>query len=355
MKKPRLIAVIPLRSARARGHRETLPIIAVTTPIAGTITGEGETGVAERGRTEDERCDERHRVRLEEVGGHARAVTDVVAHVVGDGGRVARVVLRDALLHLAHQVGADIRGLGEDPAADPHEHGDQRRAETEPLQHLGRVGGVDEHHTGGPEQAESHRDHSDHATGTESDLHRFVRDGGEILFRFPLRWSRLTRGRGHPHIAPHGEPHADVSGSCREKRTHQEEEGTPGALRPVVGRQQEQQEEHDDGENTDRAQLPGQIGVRALLDRRGDLLHAFGALAGRQDLAYEQLGDDQRGDGDDRHHDDDQPVAVGEYRRREGGGSVGKRGFLRQCCHWGGEELRHTSSLTLSAQVVDGL
>lgn len=38
MKKPRLMADIPLRSAR-RGATAKMPIIAVTTPIAGTISG----------------------------------------------------------------------------------------------------------------------------------------------------------------------------------------------------------------------------------------------------------------------------------------------------------------------------
>jgi hypothetical protein len=33
-----------------------------------------------------------HRVGLEQVGGHAGAVADVVADVVGDGGRVARII-----------------------------------------------------------------------------------------------------------------------------------------------------------------------------------------------------------------------------------------------------------------------
>jgi hypothetical protein len=42
--------------------------------------------------------DGRDGVGLEEVGGHASAVADVVAHVVGDDGRVARVVLGDARL-----------------------------------------------------------------------------------------------------------------------------------------------------------------------------------------------------------------------------------------------------------------
>ena len=48
------------------------------------------------------------RVGLEQVGRHAGAVADVVAHVVGDHGRVARVVLGDAGLDLADDVGADV-------------------------------------------------------------------------------------------------------------------------------------------------------------------------------------------------------------------------------------------------------
>ena len=48
-------------------------------------------------------------VGLEQVGGHAGAVADVVAHVVGDGGGVAGVVLGDARLDLADQVGARRR------------------------------------------------------------------------------------------------------------------------------------------------------------------------------------------------------------------------------------------------------
>ena len=58
-------------------------------------------------------------------------VADVVADVVGDRGRVARVVLGDAGLDLADEVGADVGGLGVDAAADAGEQGDRRRAEPE--------------------------------------------------------------------------------------------------------------------------------------------------------------------------------------------------------------------------------
>ena len=74
---------------------------------------------------------ERHRVGLEQVGRHAGAVADVVADVVGDHRRVARVVLGDAGLDLADQVGADVGALGEDAAAETREDRDQRGAEGE--------------------------------------------------------------------------------------------------------------------------------------------------------------------------------------------------------------------------------
>ena len=68
---------------------------------------------------------------FEQVGGHAGAVADIVADVVGDHRRVAGVVLGDAGLDLADQVGADVGGLGEDAAAETREDRDQRGAEGE--------------------------------------------------------------------------------------------------------------------------------------------------------------------------------------------------------------------------------
>ena len=87
--------------------------------------------MAEAGVAQDHGGDDRHFVALEDVGGHAGAVAHVVAHVVGDGGGVARVVLGNVGLDLAHQVGADVGRLGVDAAADPHEQGQQRAAEAE--------------------------------------------------------------------------------------------------------------------------------------------------------------------------------------------------------------------------------
>ena len=92
--------------------------------LAGEVGGEGEDAEQHHGDRGD-------RVGLEQVGGHAGAVADVVADVVGDHGRVAGIVLGDPRLDLADQVGADVGGLGEDAAAETGEDGDQRATEAE--------------------------------------------------------------------------------------------------------------------------------------------------------------------------------------------------------------------------------
>ena len=68
--------------------------------------------------------------RLEQVGATAGAVADVVADEVRDHARVARVVLGDARLDLADEVGADVGGLGVDAAAELGEEGDEATRRT---------------------------------------------------------------------------------------------------------------------------------------------------------------------------------------------------------------------------------
>ncbi len=86
---------------------------------------------AEEDRGQHHGGDRRHRIGLEQVGRHAGAVADIVADIVGDGGGIARIVLRNAGLDLADQVAADVGALGEDAAAEPGEDRDQRSAEAE--------------------------------------------------------------------------------------------------------------------------------------------------------------------------------------------------------------------------------
>ena len=90
-------------------------------------------------RTEQHRGDQRHGESLEEICGHAGAVPHVVADVVGDHRRIARVVLGNARFHLADQVRADIGPLGEDAAAEPSEDRNKRSAESKAHERLDDV------------------------------------------------------------------------------------------------------------------------------------------------------------------------------------------------------------------------
>ena len=114
--------------------------------IAADAERQDQDRVAHRAGEEDRRQqhggDDGHHVGLEQIGRHAGAVAHVVAHVVGDHGGVAGVVLGDAGFHLADQVGAHVGALGEDAAAEPGEDRDQRSAEAERhhrLQHAAQL------------------------------------------------------------------------------------------------------------------------------------------------------------------------------------------------------------------------
>ena len=120
--------------------------------------------------------DQRDRVGLEQVRRHAGAVADIVADVVGDHGRVARVVFGNAGFDLADQVGADIGALGEDAAAQAREDRDQRAAEGEADQRvqrrLGRRAGAacSQVVAGDAEQPQAHHQHAGDGAAAEGDL-----------------------------------------------------------------------------------------------------------------------------------------------------------------------------------------
>src|SRR3546814_10778889 len=65
---------------------------------------------------------QRHHIGFEKIGRHAGTIADIVADIVGDGRGVARIVFGASGLDLAHQVGADVGGLGKDAAARSEEH-----------------------------------------------------------------------------------------------------------------------------------------------------------------------------------------------------------------------------------------
>ena len=62
---------------------------------------------------------------FKKIGCHAGAIAHVIAHVVGNHSRVARIILGNTRFHLAHQVGADVSTFGKDATAQPSKNGNQ--------------------------------------------------------------------------------------------------------------------------------------------------------------------------------------------------------------------------------------
>ncbi len=161
------------------------------------------------------------RVRLEQVGGHAGAVADVVTDVVGDDRRVAWVVLRDARLDLPDEVSTDVCGLRVDTAAESREHRDERATEGEPDEVVNRrrrrvVEHADEEPVvaGDAEQAEADDEQAGDGARAEGDVER-LRQAGARRF-------------GCPHVRTDGDVHPDEAGGGREHRADQEtDRGSP--------------------------------------------------------------------------------------------------------------------------------
>ncbi len=184
---------------------------------SGSIITQSWTGGAKKIAAEQHRRDDRDGIGLEQVGGHAGAIADVVAHVVRDHGGVAGVVLGNARLDLADEVGADIGPLGEDAAAEPREDRDQGGPEAEAHHRL--------HH--GPQLgARSQARAQDEIVGRDAqqpepddqetrDRARLERD------RKPLRQA-VARGLRGADVGAHRDVHADIARSGREHGPDQE-------------------------------------------------------------------------------------------------------------------------------------
>ena len=217
------------------------------------LAGEVAARAGEGEHAEQHHGDRGDRVGLEEVGGHAGAVADVVADVVGDHRRVARVVLGDARLDLADQVGADVGGLGEDAAAKPGEDGDQRAAEAEADERVDGllVGAAGDHEDAVVAGDAEQRQADDEQAGDRAALE------GDVERRRHAAAGRL----GDARVGAHRDVHADESGRTREDAA--EDESDRGLV--VL-----QEPEHDRDRYRDRGDdrvLAVEVGLCAFLHR----------------------------------------------------------------------------------------
>ena len=256
-------------------------------------TGRGEGRSAQRRRGED-----RTAVALVKVGAHAGHVAHVVAHVVGDGRGVARVVLRNPRLDLTHQVGTHVGRLGIDTAADAGEERLRRGAHAEGQHRRGddhellRPGDLDEMVQNdvperNVEQAEAHDHQSHHRTAAEGDLQAAVQ--------------RLPRGIGRTGRSVGRGLHAEVARKPREKAAGDEGEGNPAVLHPGAISQPGEKQRQRRKDDADDLVLLAQVGHGALAHVRGDLAHARRTLVLALHQAVKRPCEGQGDDGRGRH------------------------------------------------------
>ena len=247
----------------------------------------------ESSRAERRRGEHRAAIALVEVGAHAGHVAHVVAHVVGNGGGIARVVLRNARFDLTDQIGPHIGRLGVDAAAHAGEERLRRGTHAEG-QHRGgdddqflRAGGVDEAVQDdiperNIEQPQPHDDQPHHGSAAECDTQPAV----ERLLR---RMCRPRRGIG-------GGLHAEETRQSRKEPAREESEGNPRVLHAGdVGQIGEKKRQHDEDDRDDLVLL-AQIGHCARTDMAGDLAHSLRAFALTFHLPIKRIGETERDD-----------------------------------------------------------
>lgn len=161
-------------------------------------------GLGECQATEQHRGDDGHCIGFEQIRGHACAVADIVADVVGNHRRVARVVLGNAGFDLADKIGAHIRAFGENTATQAREDRDQRRPERQPDQRMQVLLQRQAHRlqrrkvAGHPKQPEADHQHAGDRPATKRNIHRLT--------------NPMPRRFGGTDIGAHRHVHADIAG-----------------------------------------------------------------------------------------------------------------------------------------------
>ena len=177
-----------------------------------------------------------------EIGAHSGHVAHVVAHVVGNGGRVARVIFRDARLHFSHQVCAHVGRLGIDSAAhagkkrlarSAHAEGQHRGRDEDELLSAGEVGKCleDQVPRRNVQQREAHHGKAHDSSRAESHLKPVVK--------------RLPRCPGRAGGGVSGRLHAHISGQGREESASQEGHRHPVVLQIEKGQHQKEHRQAD--------------------------------------------------------------------------------------------------------------
>ena len=271
---------------------------------------------------EDHRADVLGGGRLEQVRAAAGAVADVVADEVRDDARVARIVLGDALLDLADEVRADVRGLGVDAAAELGEERDERGAEAEADDEERRLGDGDV-----ADERVVQREDAPDAEQRQGDDEE-ARDG-PAAHRDLDRLDEAAPGRRRrPDVRLDADVHADDPRRHRARRADEEGERghepdrEAGELRDVgdLGRLDERDDDADDDRADERRGCAIVVYWRRMkATAPSKIVPATSCIASvpvsrRQDVAG-QIEREQHGDDAGRQDDQLERTGIHQVRR----------------------------------------
>lgn len=163
--------------------------------------------------------DGRHE-RLEQIGAHTGDITHVVTDVVGNHGRVARVILGDAGLNLTNQIGTDIGGLGEDTSTHTgkESHGGSAESETAQVLELNAVVAV-----GRAALEDQVHERNTNDTQTNNGVGHNGTRSKRNLQTLSHGVNASKRGAG---VGSSGNQHAEVAGGSRQSCTDQQVDGS---------------------------------------------------------------------------------------------------------------------------------
>ena len=161
-------------------------------------------------------------------------------------------------------------------------------------------------------------DHEDHGTAQEAQpVGEHASDRARAVSELKSTAVAGPRCRRNAQISPHRQTHSHKTNEPGERCSH--EESCRSSDRDLLHRfgcdvDQESKHQH---EPRDRLELPGEISVRTLTNRRGNLAHLVSALISADNLVDQPKSINQSSDGNTQHHP--QRDLLHEAIRRVGG------------------------------------
>ena len=222
-----------------------------------------------------------------QVCSHSGDVAHVVSHIVGDCGRVARIILRDVCFHLPHDVSSHVGAFGIDSTAHTgeqglragsHSEGEHGGGDHDQVVAVGRiVHSIEDKPPYGYVQKPQADDGETHDGSAPE------RDPESSVEGFP-------DGVGSPGGCISRSPHSDESRKAGEESSRQESERHPGILKiESVGHYCEDNRKDDENDGDDLILLL-EIGHRSFPHVLCDFFHRRGSLIFFPHLAVEKPG-----------------------------------------------------------------